>query len=156
MDLGARVVLLEQNAVLGQRAVEVADPLVVERQPEVIFRRRRRRRAADVYEPGAVPGRGDGPVGVDARGGSLLAAAGSDTGGGADGAFGDEGAGRSGGGSRGAISPSAGWGDGGNRGARSVGDDAGGGAAGRDGGVDDGAAVAGGGNDGVADGSAAD
>ncbi len=43
VHLGARIVLLQQRSVLHQRVVEVADALVVERQPEVIRLRSDRR-----------------------------------------------------------------------------------------------------------------
>jgi hypothetical protein len=43
MGLSALVVLLEDRAILRDRVLVVADPLIVERQTEMILRRRRRR-----------------------------------------------------------------------------------------------------------------
>ena len=43
VDFGARIVLLEQNPVLSEGAVEVAHPLVVERERKMIRCRRRTR-----------------------------------------------------------------------------------------------------------------
>ena len=46
VHFGARVVLLEQRAVVRERVVEVADALIVEREAEMILGRRRRRELA--------------------------------------------------------------------------------------------------------------
>jgi len=44
VHFGARVVLLEQLTILGERLVEIADALVVQREREMVLRGRRRRR----------------------------------------------------------------------------------------------------------------